>query len=216
MSLNLLNILAALFFTWHSLDYGDEWPDWRGSGRDGKWNEKGVLKKFESDQLDLKWSVPVSAGYSGPTVSDNRVYITDRINRPKEIERVLCVDAGSGKTIWSYSYDCEYIGVGYPAGPRASVIIDDNRAYSLGTMGHLFCFQKETGKVLWQKDLNQEYEIRMPTWGISAAPLVVEDKIILNIGGSNNACVIALNKLTGEELWRNLEDDTSYAAPILI
>ncbi|MCK5470815.1 MAG: PQQ-binding-like beta-propeller repeat protein [Cyclobacteriaceae bacterium] len=216
MSLNLLSILVALFFTWHSLDYGDEWPDWRGPGRDGKWQEKGILKKFDSDQIDIKWSIPVSAGYSGPSVSDNRVYITDRINRPEEIERVLCVDAGTGNTIWSFSYDCEYIGVGYPAGPRASVIIDEKRAYSLGTMGHLFCFQKETGKVLWQKDLNKEYEIRMPTWGISAAPLVVEDKIILNIGGSNNACVIALDKLTGEELWRNLEDDTSYAAPILI
>ena len=216
MYLNLYYIIAALFFSWQSLEIGDEWPDWRGPGRDGKWQEKGVLKKFDSDQLDIKWSVPVSAGYSGPTVSENRVYLTDRIKQPEEIERVLCVDARSGKSIWSFSYNCEYFGVGYPAGPRASVIIDGNRAYSLGTMGHLFCYQKETGKVLWQKDLNKEYKIRMPTWGISAAPLVVENKIILNIGGSNNACVVALNKLTGEEFWRNLEDDTSYAAPILI
>ncbi len=216
MSLNFLHIFIALFFTWQNLDHSDEWPDWRGPNRDGKWHEKGIVKKFDSDQLKIKWSVPVASGYSGPSVSDHRVYLTDRISHPEEIERVLCFDANTGNEIWSYSYDCEYTGVGYPAGPRASVIIDENSAYSLGTMGHLFCFQKETGKILWQKDLNKEYEIRMPIWGIAAAPLIVDDKIILNIGGINNAGVVALNKKTGDEVWRNLEDDASYSAPILI
>lgn len=216
MSLNLFHIFIALFFTSQNLDQSDEWPDWRGPNRDGKWTEKGILKKFDSDQLKIKWSVPVASGYSGPSVSGHKVYLTDRISQPEEIERVLCFDANNGNEIWSYSYDCEYTGVGYPAGPRASVIIDENSAYSLGTMGHLFCFQKETGKILWQKDLNKEYEIRMPIWGIAAAPLIVDDKIILNIGGINNAGVVALNKNTGDEVWRNLQDDASYSAPILI
>ena len=56
----------------------------------------------------------------------------------------------------------------------------------------------------------------MPIWGIAAAPLIVDDLIILNIGGSNNACVVALDKKTGIEVWKNLEDDASYVAPILI
>ena len=64
----------------------------------------------------------------------------------------MCFNAMTGEKIWSYSYDCKYRGVGYPAGPRASVIIDDDRAYSLGTMGHLFCFQNKTGEVIWNKD----------------------------------------------------------------
>ncbi len=216
MSLNLFYVFIALLFSCQNLEYSDEWPDWRGPNRDGKWHEKGIVKKFDSDQLKIKWSVPVASGYSGPSVSDHRVYLTDRISQPEEIERVLCFDANTGDEIWSYSYDCEYVGVGYPAGPRASVIIDGNSAYSLGTMGNLFCFQKETGKILWQKDLNKEYEIRMPIWGIASAPLIVDDKIILNIGGINNAGVVALNKNTGEEVWRNLEDDASYSAPILI
>jgi len=210
-----INILIAIIFFFTDLNMNDDWPDWRGRNRDGKWNEKGVLKKFDSDELEIKWSVPVSAGYSGPTVSDNRVYLTDRINRPAT-ERVLCLDVQTGKSIWTYSYDCDYIGIGYPAGPRASVVIDGNRAYSLGAMGHLFCFQKETGDIVWRRDLNKEYEIRMLTWGIAATPLVVDDKLILNIGGSDNAGILALDKYSGKELWRNLEDDASYVAPILI
>jgi outer membrane protein assembly factor BamB len=215
MYLLFIKIIIALFFSSSDTATLDDWQDWRGPNRNGTWNEKGILKRFDSDKLKIKWSAPVSAGYSGPTVSDNRVYLTDRITKPAS-ERVLCFDAKTGESIWSFSYDCDYFGIGYPAGPRASVVIDGNQAYSLGAMGHLFCFDKATGDVLWKRDLNEEYEIRMLIWGISAAPLIVDNMLILNIGGSDNACIVALDKLTGKELWRSLEDDASYSAPILI
>jgi outer membrane protein assembly factor BamB len=160
--------------------------------------------------------VPVSTGYSGPTIQDGRVYLTDRLIKPKQAERVLCFDAENGDEIWTYTYDCEYIGVGYPAGPRASVIIEGPYAYSLGTMGNLFCFDKEKGGVIWSKDLNEEYRIRMPIWGIASAPIIVNDKIILIIGGEDNAGVVALDKRNGEEVWRNLQDEAGYSAPILV
>jgi outer membrane protein assembly factor BamB len=216
MKLRITYIAIAVLFIWNGSVFCDEWPDWRGPKRDGTWNETGVKKNFDSPHIEIKWRAPVSAGYSGPTVADGRVYITDRVEDPKEIERVLCFDALSGESIWSYSYDCTYSRVGYPDGPRASVIIDDDRAYSLGTMGHLYCFQNKSGQVLWSIDLRVEYDIKMPTWAIAAAPIIFDNKIILNIGGQNNACVVALNKITGEEMWRNLDDGTSYSAPILI
>ncbi|HSH19073.1 MAG TPA: PQQ-binding-like beta-propeller repeat protein, partial [Draconibacterium sp.] len=100
--------------------------------------------------------------------------------------------------------------------PRASVIINNGKAYSLGTMGHFFCFDAETGKVLWQKDLNTEYEIKMPIWGIASTPLIVDEKIIVHVSGSNNASVVAFNKNNGNEIWRNLDDRAGYSAPILI
>jgi outer membrane protein assembly factor BamB len=201
---------------WYSSGKCGEWPDWRGPNRDGTWNETGIIKSFNSPRIKKKWSAPISSGYSGPTVAQGLVYITDRIKNPAEIERVLCFDAMTGEKIWSYSYECDYRGIGYPAGPRACVIIDGDRAYSLGAMGHLHCFQNKTGKVLWSINLNVEYDIEMPTWGIAAAPLIFENKILLSIGGSNNACVVALDKFTGKENWRNLDDGASYVAPILI
>ena len=71
---------------------GDEWPQWRGPNRDGVWSETGVIDEFESARVPLKWKVPISSGYSGPTVNDGRVYVTDRFVEPKQMERVLCVD----------------------------------------------------------------------------------------------------------------------------
>ncbi|RLD50568.1 MAG: hypothetical protein DRI97_16870, partial [Bacteroidetes bacterium] len=107
-----------------------DWPDWRGENRDGVWKESGIVEKFDSDVIELKWSVPIGPGYSGPTVSKGKVYVTDRLERPSQAERVLCFDEQTGEQIWAHQYDCVYEGVGYPAGPRASVVISGGKAYS--------------------------------------------------------------------------------------
>lgn len=210
-----LSLILALLFLTH-ISFCQDWPDWRGPDRDGIWDETGIIEKFNSAVIKPEWSVPIGSGYSGPTVSNGKVYVTDLKERPNQTEGVLCFDEKTGEKLWEYGYECDYVGVGYPAGPRASVVINNGKAYSLGTMGNLFCFNAINGEVLWQKDMNKIYEIRMPTWGISATPLIVDNKIILQISGNNNACVVALDKNTGKEIWRNLDEIAGYSAPILI
>jgi hypothetical protein len=114
------------------LAHADDWPQWRGPQRDGVWRESGIVEKFSSPQLPIKWRAEIGPGYSGPTVANGRVYITDRLVEPTQIERVHCFDAANGKPLWIYQYECPYDGVGYAAGPRASVLVDEGRAYSLG------------------------------------------------------------------------------------
>lgn len=193
----------------------DDWPQWRGPTRDGVWRETGVVEKFQSPSLKPRWRVPISSGYSGPTVADGRVYVTDRVEEPEQIERVHCFDWKTGKAIWSHSYDCRYRDISYTAGPRAAVTIHEGRAYSLGAMGNFICFDAAAGNVIWQHELDQQYQVRMPIWGLAAAPLIEGDLVILQVGGKN-ACLVAFDKATGEEQWRALEDDASYSAPIII
>ena len=78
----------------------------------------------------------------------------------------MCVSEKTGEELWSYTYPCEY-RIGYTAGPRASVTVENNKAYALGAMGHLHCFDADSGKVLWNRDLNTDYKIKMPIWGIA-------------------------------------------------
>ena len=72
------------------------------------------------------------------------------------------------------------------------------------------------GKVLWKKDLQEEYRIRIPVWGIAAAPLVEGDLVILNVGGDDGRTVLALDRKTGQERWGALDDPASYSAPIVV
>ena len=211
VAVTLVAILAGL-----DMSAADEWPQWRGPNRDGVWAETGVVEKFDSPQLNLKWRVPIGGGYSGPTVADGLVYVADRTFEPVETERVHCFAWTSGKQVWTHTYDCPYEGFGYEAGPRASVLVDEGRAYSLGSAGHLHCFDAADGEVLWARDLATEYKIRMPNWGISASPVIENDLVIVQIGGEPDACVCAFDKVTGRPRWTALADDASYSAPIVI
>ena len=193
-----------------------DWPQWRGPDRDGVWPEKGLVRKFDAPQPEPRWRVKIKNGYSGPTVANGRVYVTDRLTTPTQLERVHCFDAMTGRPIWSYPYECVYRGFEFRNGPRASVTIDDNRAYSLGAMAHLFCFNAADGEIIWSKDLYLPYKIRMPIWGLAASPLVERDRLIVQVGGEDNTSIIAFDKATGMEKWRALNDKASYASPIVI
>jgi len=208
--------VAAMFVVGSPMVRADDWPQWRGPNRDGVWRETGIVDKFQTPEIKLKWRVPISSGYSGPTVADGRVYVTDRVTEPKEIERVHCLDWQTGKTLWIHSYECSYAGVGYRAGPRASVLLAEGRAYSLGTTGHLFCFDAASGHVRWKHDLKAEYQARVPNWGIAAAPVIEGNLLIVLTGGEGNACVCAFDKVTGQERWKALPDEATYSAPIVI
>ncbi len=207
-------ILLALLFPTSSV-LADEWPQWRGPHRDGVWSETGILEAFDGPEIPIRWRVPIGSGYSGPSVANGRVYVTDRLAKPKQVERVHCFDWETGKSIWSFTYECEY-RIDYTAGPRATVIIHDGLAYALGAMGHLHCFDAATGALKWKKDLNTEYNIKMPTWGIASAPIVEGSHLIVQIGGTPGACIVAFDRETGVEKWKALEDNASYSAPIVI
>ena len=194
---------------------GDDWPQWRGPTRDGVWKETGIVERFSGPQLPVRWRTAIGSGYSGPTVAEGRVYVTDLQTDPGPAERVLCFDATTGRSLWRFSYDCTYKNVGYTAGPRASVSIDDGRAYALGTMGHLHCLDAASGKLLWKKCPEVDYKIRTPIWGIAAAPLVDGELVIVQLG-AEGACLVGLDKKTGVQRWRALDDQASYSAPIVI
>ena len=208
--------VAVMSLSMAMIAHADDWPQWRGATRDGVWRETGLVEEFAKPRLDLVWRAKIGSGYSGPTVANGRVYVTDRLVSPKQVERVHCFDAATGRKLWTHSYDCPYREVSYDAGPRACVTIDDGRAYSLGSMGNLFCLDAADGAVLWQSDLLDAYSIKMPVWGIAAAPLIEDDLVILQIGGEPGACVIALDKKTGKLRWKALDDGASYSAPIVI
>ncbi len=194
----------------------DDWPQWRGPTRNGVWHETGIVAKFDSPKLEPVWRVKISGGYTGPTVADNRVYVTDRVIKPESIERVHCFDAMTGKKLWTHTYPCEYRRVGYPIGPRAAVTVNDGRAYSLGATGFLHCLDAAKGDVIWKKDIRTEYKIKMPIWGIAAAPFVDGLLVIVQIGGRDGACIVAFDKAAGKEKWRALDDPAGYSSPIII
>ncbi|MFO1022878.1 MAG: PQQ-binding-like beta-propeller repeat protein, partial [Planctomycetales bacterium] len=154
----------------------DDWPHWGGPTHDCVWHETGIVQKFADKKLPRVWSTPLSEGYSGPAVAEGLVYITDR-QREAGTERVFCLDAETGKEVWKHEYPVRYT-VSYPAGPRATPVINSGRAYIIGAEGDMFCFEARSGKILWQKNFVKDYKTTLPIWGMASAPLVDGDQLI--------------------------------------
>ncbi len=208
----------------------DDWPRFKGPAGDGVWKEENTINKFPVDGPTISWRTEIGAGYAGPAVADGRVFVTDRTSdagKGKEVEnaikkagqiaggeRVLCLDAKTGKEIWSHTYDCPY-EIAYPTGPRSTPTVEGDYVYTLGAMGKLICFKTGDGTVVWQKDLTTEYKTKPPPWGYSSHPFIVDDKLIVAVGGDGSG-IVAFDKATGTELWKAVTTfDIAYAPLVL-
>ncbi len=219
----------ALFFLLPTAALADDWPQWLGPKRDGIWREKGLLAKFPPGGPKILWRTPLGTGYAGPAIAGDHVYVMDRLRakgpdgkpaRPTRAgipgkERLLCLDAKTGKELWKHEYDCAYT-VSYPSGPRVTPIVKNGRVYALGAMGNLFCLESATGKPVWSKNLLRDYKLDgPPLWGYAAHPLL-EGDLLYTLAGGNGSAVVALNKDTGKEVWRALSsDEVGYSPPVL-
>lgn len=198
-----------------TMGMAEDWPQWGGPLRDGVWRETGIAARLpEGDVLPRMWSVPVAEGYSGPAVANGRVYLTDR-QPAEQNERILCLDVNTGDEIWSHAHPARYT-ISYPAGPRATPVIDDGRLYTIGAVGHLFCFDAATGDILWKKQFTEDFGTALPIWGMAASPLVDGDRLITLVGGADGALIVCFDKVTGEERWRAIDDpDVGYCPPMI-
>jgi len=207
----------------------DDWPQWMGPQRDNVWREDGLLEKFPAGGPKVLWSTPVAGGYSGPAVSGGKVCITDYVTADNVkvdnfdrrefsgTERIHCLDEATGKVLWTHEYPVKY-SISYPAGPRCTPVMHEGLVYALGAEGHLFCLSTDSGKVVWSHDLKKEYSTTAPLWGYSAHPLIDGDNL-LTLAGGEGTHIVALNRLTGQEVWRSTSSGAQgqgYCPPTII
>lgn len=201
------------------LTLADDWPQWRGPARDNVWRESGIMKTFPAEGMKVRWRVPVGHSWSSPVIAGGHVYITDVVlEKPRAIERLLCVEESSGKVLWTHEHDAAYPDWGFTAGqengPSVTPIAESGRVWMLGAIGGLYCLDARSGAIVWQKDLAKDYG--MAGFSTNASPLIEDEKLILVIGGKPDACVIALDKDTGNEIWHALDEASANSSPIVV
>ncbi len=209
-----------------SVGKADDWPQWMGPKRDNTWREDGILEKFPKGGPKVLWRTEIAGGYAGPSVSDGKVFVTDYVTAAdvkvanfdrKEFsgnERVICLDQKTGKEKWKHEYAVKY-AISYPSGPRCTPTVHDGKVYTLGAEGNMFCFNAETGKIVWEKDLKKEYKTKSALWGFAAHPLI-DGKNIITLVGGDGSHVVAFDLATGKETWKAGSQAEQGYAPVLI
>jgi outer membrane protein assembly factor BamB len=194
----------------------DDWPQWRGPQRNGMSKEAGLLKEWPKDGPKLVWQVKeIGSGYSTPSVVGKRLYLLSNEGTDKEFVQAL--EAADGKRAWMTPIGKvgRNEGPQYP-GARSTPTVDGDSIYALGSDGDLVCLETASGAIRWNKNLRSAFGGKPGKWAYAESPLVDGDVLICTPGG-NDATLVALNKKSGEVIWKGVVpggDDAGYASVI--
>jgi outer membrane protein assembly factor BamB len=186
-----------------------DWPGWLGPNRDGSTPDK--IQPWK-EPLKAVWRFKVGEGHSSPIIVGGKVYLHTKV-AGKDEEQLTAYALADGKELWSKTYPRGNFKAPFGNGPRGTPLFEDGKIYTLGISGYLTCWDADKGEQLWQVDTLKTFQGKNLTFGISASPLIVGDKVLLNVGAPG-ASLVAFNKKTGEVLWKDGDAKASYASPI--
>ena len=186
----------------------DDWPQWRGTGRDGKSAETGLWKEWPEGGPPLAWTGSgLGTGYASVSVADGRIFT---IGDLPEGQFAFGLKEDGGAQLWKTKVgpvnEMQYLG------SRSTPTVAGSKVYVLATEGDLYCLEAATGKVVWQRNLPKDFGATMMKaqgtydWRFSESPLVDGDKVVVT-PGAKDAALVALKAATGEEVWRTALPD---------
>lgn len=209
-----------------------DWPRVLGPTDDAISPETHLLKSWPQGKPVALWEVRMGEGYNSPAISGDCCVIFHALEGRETIE---CLQRETGKRFWLHDYPISYQDrYGFGNGPRGSPVIADDVVVTYGVTGMLHAFDLKTGKPLWQHDLMAKFHVPQDFFGAGGTPLILDGKVILNVGGKKNALdesasmrerkaalaeagvsVAACDLKTGKVVW-TVEDawGASYASPI--
>ncbi|CAA9429154.1 MAG: hypothetical protein AVDCRST_MAG64-3358 [uncultured Phycisphaerae bacterium] len=190
-----------------------DWPSLLGPTHNMVSTETKLLGRFPAGGPRLVWQVKKGSGYAAPAIAGEHLVVLHRVG---DEEVVDCVHRDTGARFWRVTYPTTYRDrYGYNDGPRAAPVIAGGHVYTLGVEGKLHCIELATGRVKWQRHLNEEFKLRQNFFGCGTAPLVEAGKVIVNVGAKGGPTVAGFDAETGTMAWGAGEAwGQSYAAPV--
>jgi outer membrane protein assembly factor BamB len=195
-----------------------DWPQWRGPHRDGVSGETGLLKEWPEGGPKMLWQrTDMGDGFSTPSVVGDRMYLLS--SKGLEDEFIHALQSADGKTVWTTrlgSVGENIAGAYYPAA-RSTPTVDGERIFALGSNGDLACLVAKNGQIVWQKNLRTDFGGQTGNWAYAESPLIDGDVLVCTPGG-NEATLVALNKHTGQPIWKCAVpggDKAAYASVVI-
>ncbi|MFQ5411934.1 MAG: PQQ-binding-like beta-propeller repeat protein [Phycisphaerae bacterium] len=192
-----------------------QYRQWGGPKQDFKCKTKGLAANWPPEGPPKLWSRDLGEGYSGILAEKGLLYT---MYRGDEREVVIALDAKTGETIWEHPYDApisEKHQRTFNAGPRGTPLLSGKRLYAIGCTGKMHCLSAETGKVYWSRDLWKEFGGTFLMHGYASSPFAYKKTVIVMVGGEGHS-LIALDKKTGDVVWKKQDYKNSYSTPKLI
>ncbi len=208
-----LFLLISFLVTASAAVYSQTANNWRGSERQGIYNETGLLREWPAAGPEMKWAYEkLGKGFSSPVVADGNIFITGKEDETGYVYK-LSMD---GNLVERFAYGPEFHGESYP-GSRNTPAVVDGMIYIVSSMGRLVCMDAGSGSLIWQIDLFNDLDGRNIRWGLTENLLVDGDRIYCTPGGRKHN-IVALNRHNGEILWssQGTGEVSAYCSPLLV
>ncbi len=198
----ICRVLMAFFFLTLSTAWAADWPQWRGPDRNNISTETGLLRTWPAGGPKVLWETSVAQGYAGVSIKDGLAYINDYDEDKKE-HAVRCLSLDDGTEVWRWSYK---VNIRPNHGITRTVpAVGNALVFSLDPKCKLHALDAKTGKLVWQKNLVQDYKTTIPQWYAGQNPLLDGDRVLVATGG--DALVVAFDQATGNEVWKSPNPD---------
>ena len=190
---------------------------WRGTHRDGVFQESELLDSWPEEGPELLWIFEgLGRGYAAPAVSEDKIYI----NGEAEGNTYLFALSLDGKQLWKSPNGKEFLGDGFSAtypGARSTPTVMGNMVYASSGMGQIACFNTKTGKELWSVNIVDDLDGEVGYFGYSES-VGVDDRHVYCYPGGASTNLAALDKSTGKIAWTQsaLRDTFAYGSPVLM
>lgn len=185
--------------------YSLDWPNWRGPDHNGISRE--AIPPTLPEKLPVLWTAKIGTGFCTVSVQGEKVLTMGNCD---DQDTVWCLDAGTGKVIWSYSYPCPLDPRYYEGGPSGTPTIHEGSVFTLSKKGHAFRLGLNTGKAIWSRDLVEEHGFELPEWSFASSPFIEGDLVLLNVGRQG----LAVSKETGRTLWAPSTETAGYSTVV--
>jgi len=190
---------------------GSDWPQFLGPDRDGVYHGGDLANSWPHGGPPVLWHRDVGRGWAAPVERDGKLLIFHRVGNT---ERLECLEALTGKRIWSADSPTAYQDdFGFDDGPRGTPTIAGDRVYTYNPEGFLRCRDFATGKEIWSVDTKARFNQDKGFFGMACSPLVEGSAVVVNIG-AKGAGVVAFDCASGKTLWQATDDEAGYSSPI--
>jgi outer membrane protein assembly factor BamB len=187
-----------------------DWPGFRGSNRDGNRRGVRVATDWDTTPPRLIWRRQIGPAWSSVAVIGDRLFTQEQVG---PLEAVVCLDAATGRTVWSHQDAARHQDGQAGAGPRATPSFANDRLFALGATGILNCLDAVSGERLWFRDIAADAGAKVPIWGFASSPLVISGLVIVFAGGESETTLLAYRTDSGKPAWSALAGRISYSSP---